>query len=138
MANLMISDDLSTQLGELASELTKPAGTLLFRRGDPVSGIFLIRNGKVKLWLDGEDHAYPPRILGPGSVLGLPATLSGSPYSLTAEVTEKAKLAFVPRDVLVNFLRRNASFCFQLMGTLSDEISDMRAALAEQLSGQPA
>lgn len=127
MANFVLSAELRERLEEMASSSAKPAGTVLFRRGDSVSGVFLIEKGKAKLTL-GESSAYPPRKLGPGSILGLPATLAGAPYSLTAEVVEDAQVGFIPRDTILEFLRANPLFCFQVTQILGEELSEMRTA----------
>jgi CRP-like cAMP-binding protein len=112
-------------------------GTVLFRRGDDVRGLYLICSGRVGVELEGDGTLYPPKILGSGSVLGLPATVAGSPYSLTAEVIEQAEIAFVPRDSVVSCLASNQELCFEVMQLLSTEISSTRAALKQAASRRP-
>lgn len=129
MGTLLVSNDLNTELDRLATAVSKPAGAVLFRRGDEPVGIFLVREGKVRLSLEDNPRLYPPKILGGGSIVGLPGTLSGSAYSLTAEIVQDADLGFIPRKALLKFLRSNPALCFQLMQTLSEEISDMRWAI---------
>jgi CRP-like cAMP-binding protein len=83
--------------------------------------------------LDGTESVYPSRNLGSGSVLGLPATLSGEKYSLTAEVTADSRFAFVPRQAVLNLLSRNSDLSLQVMHLLSGEISSMRETMAAHL-----
>jgi CRP-like cAMP-binding protein len=52
--------------------------------------------------LDGDPASFTSRHVGPGSVLGLPAALSDSPYFLTAEVVEDAELVFLRRQRLLD------------------------------------
>lgn len=127
--DLVVSHALQEKLVLLATALSKPAGTILFRHGDAVLGVYLIRRGRVCLALDGGNPAFPPRILGPGSVVGLPASVAGSPYSLTAQVIEDAELAFVPRADLLQCLEQDPQLCFEVMDILSSEISGTRSAL---------
>jgi CRP-like cAMP-binding protein len=129
--NLIPSPELKAELEQRATVVFKPKGTILFRRGEDVSGVFLIRSGRVSLALDCETPLYPARILGPGAIAGLPATVSGNPYSLTAKVVEDAELAFVPRDAVLECLRNNPTLCFQVMDILSGEISDIRSAFKQ-------
>ena len=129
MGDLVVSSAMREQLLRAATLVSKPKGTMLFRRGDAVVGVFLIRDGKISLALDGVNSAFPPRVLGAGSVVGLPATVAGSPYSLTAQVIEDAELAFVPRQALVDCLKQNPQLCFEVMDILSGEISGTRSAL---------
>jgi CRP-like cAMP-binding protein len=129
MAHVIVSSELTAELGRLASPVSKQKGAVLFRRGDEVSGIFLVRKGKVRVELDAADNIYRPRILGPNSILGLPATLSGAPYSLTAMVVEQSDLDFVPRQAVIKLLRDKPSLCFQILTLLSEEIAQSRSAM---------
>ena len=45
------------------------------------------------------------RVSDPGEVLGLPATVTGTPYELTADVIEPAQASFISRTDFLNFLR---------------------------------
>ena len=128
---LLVSSAMREELLLLATPISKGKGTILFRHGDAVLGLYLILSGKVSLALDGVHSAFSPRILGIGSVVGLPATVAGTPYSLTAQVVEDAELAFVPRQAVVDCLRRNPQLCFEVMDMLSGEISGTRSALKE-------
>jgi CRP-like cAMP-binding protein len=127
--DLAVSPAMQEHFLRVSTPMFKPKGTILFRHGDPGIGLYLIRKGRVCLALESANPAFPPRILSVGSVAGLPATVAGSPYSLTAEVLDDADLAFVPRDAVVECLRRNPQLCFEVMGMLSGEISGTRFAI---------
>jgi CRP-like cAMP-binding protein len=137
-SNLIPSPELKARLEQRATIVFKPKGTVLFRRGEDVSGVFLIRSGRVSLALDCETPLYPARILGLGAIAGLPATVSGNPYSLTAKVVDDAELAFVARDAVLECLQNNPRLCFQVMDMLSGEISDIRSAFRQNDSTRPA
>jgi CRP-like cAMP-binding protein len=126
--NLIPSANLKAELERLATVVSKPKGTILFHRGDVVSGLYLILRGRVSLGLDAESPVFPTRILVPGCIAGLPGTVSGNPYSLTAEVVQDADLAFVPRDAVLECLRKNATLCFEVMEMMSGEIAHIRSA----------
>jgi CRP-like cAMP-binding protein len=83
----------------------------------------------VRLFLDNSEALFGPRILGPGSVVGLPAAVAGTPYSLSADVVEDAELACVPQKALADCLRQNPALCFEVMDILSHEISHTRSAI---------
>ena len=132
--NLVPSPEFQVELERLAKVVLKPKGAILFRRGDDVTGVYLIRRGRISLGLDYESPVYPARTLGPGAVAGLPPSISGNAYSLTAEVVEDSELAFVPREAVVACLRKNPFLCFQVMDLLSDEIADIRSAFKQSSS----
>jgi len=69
--------------------------------------------------------------MGPGHVIGLPATFSGEPYSLTAKAERNCHLDFIPRDKLLDLLRFNPEVGFQVVRILSEEIFQMRKAAQE-------
>jgi CRP-like cAMP-binding protein len=128
MSQTKVSPKLTRELRVLATPVFKQKGTILFRAGYPARGAFLVRQGRVRLALDQAVELYPTRILGSGSVIGLPATFSGEPYSLTAEAAEDCNLDFIPRRKILNLMRRNPKIGFQIVRILSEEIFEMRKA----------
>jgi CRP-like cAMP-binding protein len=130
MGTLLAPEELKKHLTAAGSKISREQGAYLFRRGDPVSGIFLIVKGKVALRLDRESAVFASREVGPGAVLGLPATLSDSPYSLSAEVTGDAELMHLPRQALLDLLRDHSDLCFEVMSILSEELGESRNALS--------
>jgi CRP/FNR family transcriptional regulator, polysaccharide utilization system transcription regulator len=129
MGLLQAPAELRTHLASKGSLLYQPAGSFLFRRGEKGKGIFLVSAGGVRLGLEEEPPAFPSRRAGPGSVLGLPATLSDAPYSLTAEVVEDSTFVHLPREALLGLLRDQHQLCFEVMRILTDELAETRAAL---------
>lgn len=129
--NLIPSAELKEELERLASVVAKPRGTILFHRGDAASGLYLIHRGRVSLGLEVESPVFPTRILTPGCIVGLPATVSGNPYSLTAEVVQDADLAFVARNAVLDCLHKNPTLCFEVMEMLSEEISHIRSVFKQ-------
>ena len=107
--------------------MLKAKGSVLFRAGQPVRGAFLVRSGRVRMSLD-HSTLCPARTVGSGGIIGLPATFSGEPYSLTAQVQTDCKLDFVPRARLLRLLRNNPELGFQIVRLLSEEIFQMRTA----------
>jgi CRP-like cAMP-binding protein len=121
-----ISSQLRKQLSAIATPIHKAKGELLFRSGEAGKGAFLIRAGQVRLTLAAGPRCYPSRLLGVGAVVGLPATFSGEPYSLTAEAAKDCRLDFIPRSKLLKLLQNNPLVGFQVVRILSEEIFQMR------------
>lgn len=117
---------LRKQLQAIATPVLKEKGTVLFRFGQSCCGAFLVRRGQVKLSIQGSPGLYPETTVGPGSVLGLPATFSGEPYSLTAASESKCCLDFIPRRRLLALLHRNPDAGCQVLRLLSEEIFRIR------------
>lgn len=83
-----------------------PAGAVLFVEGQACRGVFILCAGEVKLStasIDGKTLIV--RLAEPGELLGLPSTVTGKPYSLTADVMRPVQVKFVPRQDFMDFLR---------------------------------
>jgi hypothetical protein len=85
-------------------------GKVLFQQGEAGRGVFLLRQGKVRLSLHAAGRKkLPYRIAGPGNILGFPATLSNAPYSLTAENLADCELGFAPAVDVINLLSKRSA-----------------------------
>jgi len=112
----------------IGAESTAAPGSFLFHRGDNCQGVFVIKSGRVRLSMETHRPAME-RTAWAGSVLGLPATMSGKPYSLTAEVIEITKYIFVDGYKVRDTLARNPELCFEVLGLLSREVQQLRERL---------
>ncbi len=108
-------------LDTIVPPIAYPKGAILFMEGHAASGIFAICNGRVKLSSSSrEGRQIILKISEAGEVLGLPATLSGRPYEVTAEVSEPAQVNFIPRAAFLRFLRTNPEALMQVAQLLTD------------------
>ena len=126
MPGTKLSPELVKELRTAAKPLKKKQGAILFRAGERGKGAFVVRRGKIKLTLEGGAGLYPSRTLGPETIAGLPATVSGEPYSLTAEAIEDCELDFISRKDLLALIQRNTKAALQILQILSEEIYNMR------------
>jgi CRP-like cAMP-binding protein len=131
-----IPQEFRAPLEHVAEPQTVPARTFLFQRGDPVRGVYLVRSGRVALSLPHSPE--PPRIAGPGSILGLPASIGSRPYSLTAETLESVEVGFIPHSTFVELLKRRPEVCLAVIETLALELSDARRQASALLDRLPA
>ena len=127
---LKASDGLTTCLVEAGKKGHFPATSILFHeQGDNV-GIFLVVKGKVCLSMTSMPMLN--RLFGSGSLLGLPSTFTGRPYSLTATaITEADVVHLAPGDWLRLMVER-PELCREAMEMLSREMSFIQSALAER------
>ena len=130
-----VSQTVRSQLLSVARRRTEPKGAVLFRRNEPAFGIFLICKGSVGLRLEGKQgKSVWGRTATAHSIVGLPATLSGDRYSLTAVTLEKSDLAFVDRSALLELIKGDTRVGLDLMRALGDEVVRMRGILASKPS----
>lgn len=132
-APFVIPSGLQAPLDQIAVPKAFSALTVMFRRGDPVVGVYLIRVGTVALSLP--NAAEPPHLAGPGAVLGIPAAICDRPYSLTAETLEPVEAGFLTREQFVAVVKQHPDLCLALIETLAAALSDTRRQ-ASALLGQ--
>ena len=126
-----VDTELETKLLGKARNISMQAGALLFNQGDAVTGVYILSKGRARLTLrsiDGKIHLE--EIVGHGGLLGLPAAISGTPYSLTAEVLSDSELAFLSREELVRLMQSDVSLSLKLVELLSQEVRAMRDVIA--------
>jgi CRP/FNR family transcriptional regulator, cyclic AMP receptor protein len=100
-----------------------PKGTVLFAEGRPSKGIYVLCDGRAKLSICSESgKRLMLRIAGPGEVLGLGATMAGTPYEVTAELLDASQVVFIKRKDLMKFLRDHRDACMMVVNMLSQDL----------------
>jgi CRP/FNR family transcriptional regulator, cyclic AMP receptor protein len=128
IAGSELSDDSPCGLSETAlNALEKiehpasfPAGAIIFMEGQPARGVYILRQGRVKLLTTNSDgRTLILKIAKPGEVLGLNSVITGSPYDLTAEILQPAELAFIPRADFLKCITEHGDACLHFVTHLS-------------------
>jgi CRP-like cAMP-binding protein len=119
---LLASEEIRNALIRHGDVVELKGGTTLFEEGKQSTGIYLILSGSVetKVW------SAMPRIAAPGSLLGVPATINGTPYSITSTLLEDSTFVRVSRPQLIELMRSTPSVAFAIIEMLSTEVREMR------------
>lgn len=97
-------------------------GQSIFIEGSYPSGVFLLKQGKVKKFkLDRDGNAQIFYICVPGDLLGHPALLSEEPYSDSASAIEACEIGFIPKSVFFQLLSNSKTFSHQILKNISHE-----------------
>jgi CRP/FNR family transcriptional regulator, cyclic AMP receptor protein len=108
-------------LDAISSTSIYPKGAILFVEGQNPRGVFVICNGRVKLSASSSSgKSVILRIADPGEIVGLPGTISGKPYEVTAEAIEPIQVNFIPRTRFLQFLRAHGEVALKVAEILSD------------------
>ena len=84
------------EMDSISSSSIFPKGSILFVEGQEPRGVFIICNGRLKLsTTSSQGKSIIVRTAKEGEVIGLPFTLSGKPYDLTAEALEPVQTNFI-------------------------------------------
>jgi CRP/FNR family transcriptional regulator, cyclic AMP receptor protein len=119
-------------LATITSPAAYPKGATLFVEGQSPRGVFILCSGRVKLSTSSADgRTLILRIAEVGEVLGMPATVTGKPYELTAEVLEPTQANFIHRQDFLNFLRDHGEAALRVAQQLGEiyhsAIGEMRS-----------
>jgi CRP-like cAMP-binding protein len=132
----MVADaELQDSLCKYSSKMIDgKAGEYLFRQGEEARGCYLIRRGILLLYMEASTgKRILGRELGPGGIVGLPATINANPLSLTCRVVEDAELAFLSRTDLTELMRNNAGAAMKILDLLSTEVQLTRKQAAKYI-----
>lgn len=118
-------------LARITSPSSYPKGATLYVEGQAPRGVFILCSGRVKLSTSSADgRTLILRIAESGDVLGMPATVTGKPYELTADVLEPTQANFIHRQDFLSFLRDHGEAALRVAQQLGEiyhsAVSEMR------------
>jgi CRP-like cAMP-binding protein len=127
---LKASDALKASLIESGKKEQFSATSILFREDGDNAGVFLVIKGKVCMSVKNLPRL--DRLFGSGSVLGLPSSFTGRPYSLTATAVTEADVVQVEQEHFVRLMRERPELCREATEMLGREVTFIQSALAER------
>ena len=100
-------------------------GALIFREGDPVTGIYFVFEGTVKVHKDwGPDKELLIRFARKGDIVGHRGLGKDSFYPVSATAITPVSICFVPMDFFQSSLKVNQNLLYQLMMFYARELQD--------------
>jgi len=104
-------DDRSRRgLAERLTRHTIPAGETIIHQGETGESCYMLRRGKVEVFLSNEGGGRVVATMGPGAVLGEAALLTGGPRSASVRSTEECDVLELRRADLEAVLERDRVF----------------------------
>jgi CRP/FNR family transcriptional regulator, dissimilatory nitrate respiration regulator len=105
------------------SQTRAPAGTILFRKGDPCTGFHVVVYGQVKLAFGASDGSEKVvEILGPGQSFGEAVMFVDKPYVVFAETLADSLLVHVGKAVIFHELEHSHDFARRMLGGLAQRL----------------
>lgn len=137
----VLPQNIANELEAISFPIHYPDAAKLFSEGEPARGIFILQNGRVKLNLTSVDgRTLILRMAKAGDVLGLPGTLSGGQYEVTAETMGPCQLAFIKRDPFLRLMSASKEIGMgvagQLMASYISACHGVRCLGLSQSSGE--
>ena len=127
---LKVSSKLKKSLCNAGVIERYPSQQPLFEVDQQNQGVFLVVKGKVRLSV--QDLQKLDRVFSAGSLLGVPATFVGRPYSLAAVAVTDAEVLHVDRQAFLDLMAKQPELCREATDMLSREVSFIHGALAER------
>lgn len=116
------SPDWQEKLSEAKYQFTQKQGQYIFIEGNPVFGIYFIREGKVKITASGNRNKEQiVRLAKDGHILGHRG-LGGDFYPISAVSMEDSSLCFFENKILYDALMTNPRFTYGMMLFYSQEL----------------
>jgi len=118
-----LDTEAAHELCELLESLDCKAGAVVFRTGDAGNAMYLIEEGKVRIYMrakDGQEVTLTE--LDRGDFFGEMALFDGKPRSADARVAEDARLAVLSRDHFLSFVRSNPDVGLEMLTALANRL----------------
>lgn len=106
-------------------------GSILFREGDESDGMYVIRRGKLLIFLDKGGHEIPLVTVGEGAMVGEMALFDKKPRSASARALEEVELTVIGNDDFRKIMRQIPKWFVTLMATLSTRLRDTNSKLED-------
>lgn len=100
-------------------------GEQIFKEGDPVTGVYFVNNGNVKVHKKWGDKDLIVRFANNGTIIGHRGlSTKSSVFPISATALEPTSLCFIDVDFFMSTLKVNTEFAFQLMMFFADELQE--------------
>ncbi len=127
---LKVSERLKKSLEQEGNKQTYPAACVLFYEDGNSDGVYLVCKGKVRMSVRNLPDL--DRDFAAGSLLGLPSTFTGRPYSLTAVTLAESDVVYVAQKQFLELMREQPELCKEATEILGREVTFIQTALTER------
>ncbi|MFL6228481.1 MAG: DUF1003 domain-containing protein [Pyrinomonadaceae bacterium] len=130
-----LDDTEARELLALLKTETLALGTLLFRQGDAGDAMYLIEDGRVRIYIvDEGDEEVTLAELARGDFFGEMAIIEGKPRTANARVVEDARLATLSRADFHDYVQHNADVALAMVGAISERLRRTDELLRRRVS----
>lgn len=121
------------RLAQVASVVSLQRGEVLFRHGDPPSGLYALLDGYVKLYRQSNDRAQILFVLQTGECFGATSLPDGSPCPCTAQAITPAQAIYIAPTALSQLFETNTDLLVALLELVSSRVKQL-AGLVHDLA----
>src|SRR4030043_2054182 len=91
-------------------------GEILYNEGSRISGFYCVHKGIIKEFktgFDGKEQII--RFARKGEIIAYRSVLSNEPACTSAKVIEDCQVCFIPSELLIQFVKTNPAFAFEVV-----------------------
>lgn len=130
-----LSDEAATSLRDLLLEKDVTTNTRLFNKGETGDAMYLIETGRVRISIKDEEHKEITLTeLAQGDFFGEMSLIDGRQRSADATVVDDSRLAILPRQAFLSFVRLNPDVALGMLAALSDRLRRTDELLRSRVS----
>ncbi len=111
-----LSDEDLTRVIEACTLHEASAGEKVIDEGNTVSSLFVLVEGKVKVWTESVGKEVELKKLGPGAYFGEVSLLSGKTATATVEALEDARIIAINRVLVLSLVEEDEKIRKMLEG----------------------
>jgi CRP-like cAMP-binding protein len=107
-------------------------GDILYQEGNRISGFFCINSGIIKVFktgVDGKEQII--RFARRGEIIAYRSVLSNEPACTSAKVVEDCQVCFIPAELLIQFVKTNPSFAFEIVKLTCHELAEANSYITD-------
>lgn len=107
-------------------------GDILYHEGNRISGFFCIHSGIIKVFktgVDGKEQII--RFARRGEIIAYRSVLSNEPACTSAKVIEDSQVCFIPSELLIQFVKTNSSFAFEVVKLTCNELAEANSYITD-------
>src|SRR5947209_7842085 len=130
-----LDDEATSELRDLLEVRDVTGSTPLFRSGDSGDAMFLIESGRVRISVkDADGNEVTLAELARGDFFGEMAIIDGKARSADATVVEDARLAILPRENFLSFVRRKPDVALKMLSAITHRLRRTDELLRQRVS----
>lgn len=130
LANLPLFKEMSSDEIERIAQCTREThasrGEMVFQRGDPSHGFYMVVHGQLKLAFSSPQGVEKVvHLVGPGKTFGEAVMFMGLPYPVYAQALTDSLLLHISRTAVFEGIERDPIFCRKMLAGLSSRLHSL-------------
>lgn len=114
------SEEQKRQVAENAHTVRLDRGSVLFHKGEPVHGMYIVVYGQIKLSVQSESgQEKVVELIGPRQSFGEAVMFLERPYPVTAQALDDSLLLSIPKACIDDMLARDDRFARRMLAGIS-------------------